>query len=538
MRLNFQILKRTGGLACLLLLSNMAYSQSSQFGRYVGTLKHDSIQKEQLAKIDFVTSRSDNNEIELKAVLTLQFGDFKSGEYVSFHFDKVLFNLLSGTLIFDQAEEDVTVTTTRFSNGEFVGKLRSSAFGEVGELKLKMNTAASPVLPLIEPVNGEYAGVCEDNKVGKLQLHTMRSTEDTSRVGNPFGTYEIKGQFGYVDDFICSGVGAGNRACQRLAIENASYNFYSGELVIIGDLQTWTCKVDESGMNCDNGCRFNRVSNERNSRTYMPPQALPAFSSNNSEAPALEGEVVGIAGNYKGFVHHEYQDRYQPIQLNLVTYQALENGTSNLRLSATANLYFGNFGSNEFLSYRFEPRDYPNPLTRPQFTLSRLEDDVDAFLKITSIQNGVVKGEWHSLLFGRVGTFEARKDEAGAVQLSSTAKKLEPMSAFYDESVFEMNLKVFHGSTPPNTENPFFPLNIGGWFRMKAGGAREGIRGGSYDFYTGKIGFERNDDRWTIGQRPDNSRFYMRTISNVFGSVMQDFINPRLFTLSTSPTNQ
>jgi hypothetical protein len=538
MSLKLKNLRSLAAIAVMIFVSTMSYAQSSQFGRYVGTLKHNSIQKEQLVKIDFVTSRSDANEIELKAVLTLQFGDFKSGEYISYHFDKVLFNLLAGTLVFDQAEEDVTVTTTRFSNGEFVGQLRSSAFGEVGELKLKLNTAAAPTLPLIEPVNGEYAGICEDNKIGKLQLHTMRSTEDTSRVGNPFGTYEIKGQFGYVDDFICSGIGPGSRACQRLAVENASYNFYSGELVVIGDLQTWTCRVDEKGMSCDNGCRFNRISSERSSREFLPPQAQAAFIANNGEAPALQGAVAGIAGTYKGFVHHEYQDRYQPIQVSLVTYQAQENGESNLRLSATANLYFGDLGTSEFLSYRFEPRDYPNPLTRPQFTLSRLEDDVDAFLKITSIENGIIKGEWHSLLFGRVGTFEARKEAAGLVQIASGSKRFQPMSAFYDENVFEMNLKVFHGSTPPNTENPFFPLNIGGWFRMKAGGAREGIKGGSYDFYTGKIGFERNDDRWTIGHRPDNSRFYMRTISNVYGSVMQDFINPRVFTLTTSPTNQ
>ncbi len=510
-------------------VAGTTYAQNSQFGRYVGTLTHDALNQQQLAKIDFIVSRNDGSDIELKAVLTLQFGDFKSGEYISYHFDKVLFNLLNGSLVFDQSDSDITLTTSRFAQGELVGELRSASAGRVGILRLRLGVAAQPDLPLIEPLNGEYAGLC-DGENGRLQLHTMRSIQDSSRVGNPFGSYDVIGQYGYVNDSLCSGFDS-TRACERFAIEQASYNFFSSELTLIGDLQNWSCKVDSRGMSCNNGCRFDRISDETHSRTFLPPQAQSIFVQQNSDQPAIDGTPNSIAGTYNGFVHNEYLNRYQPIQISLVTYQNQENGESNLRLSAIANLYFGNPGSSEVISYRFAPRDYPNPITRPQFVLSRLEDDVDAFLKITSMRDGVIKGEWHSLIFGRVGLFEARKENLTQLMLPAQEMVLSSISSFYNEIDWEMDLKVFQNRTPPNTENPFFPLDFGGWIRHKAGGAREPIRGGSYDFYTGKIGIERGDNRWIVGKRPDNNHLDLLTISNVFASLMPEFSHPRVFNI-------
>jgi hypothetical protein len=534
--------KNTWLFLIALFLSNVSLAQTSQFGRYIGTLTHDSIQKQQLAKIDFVTSRSNDNELELKAILTLHFGGFASGEYVSFHFNRVIFNLLTSSLVFDSPEEDVTLTTTSFSNGELVAQFRSAIHGEVGELNLRLNQAATPTLPLIEPVNGEYSGMCEDGNMGTMQIHTMRSTEDSSRVGNPFGTYELRGQFGKFGNSLCDDL-VPLRACQELSLNQSAYNFYSGELTFIWDVQTWDCKVNGDSIDCgdNSGCTFNRTSNETASRILTPPQTTPVFTDANTQDPVVENAVTGIAGTYSGYMHHEYLDRFQPIRISLVTYQEIENGVSNLRISATANLFFGDQNSREFLSYRFEPRNYPNILNSPQFTLSSFDSDVDAFLKITSIRDGIVRGEWNSLHFGRVGTFEARVDAAGTVALPQGGQLLSPLTAYYDNiDNFDMNIQIFHGRTPPNTENPFFPLDIGGWFRYRydGGGPRHPISGGSYDFYTGKIGFERGNNRWSIGKRRSNQQINLRTISNVYGSILQDYTTPRPFVLSTDgPTN-
>jgi len=499
-------------------------ADSTAFGRYVGTLTHDRLGSEQLVKLDFVVGQNDGNKIDLKAVLTLHFGDFTSGEYVSYHFDRVQYDLLLGKLIFDQPEEDVTITSSKFSQGELIADFRSSALGKVGVLKLRQSQPAQPSLPIVEPLNGEYEGVCKSERV-RLQLHTLRSVEDSSRVGNPFGAFDIKGQYGVVNDSLCMGMDP-KRACQRFAIKNGSYQFFSGELTLVGDFESLNCKVTSAGLECANGCTLKRVSPENKSRVFSPPQAAPAFSSENGTA-GVAG--TSLAGEYRGFLHHEYLNRYQPAQITVVTYQESKGAEKVLRISVGASLSFGATFANETLTYRFEPRDFPSPLVQPRFILSRLGDDVDAFLKVTAIGNGVIRGEWHSLIFGRVGTFEVRKSELSAVTIPANALTFTPLSGNYDEQSYQMQLKVFQNRTPPNTENPFFPLDIGGWMRLKSGGARENILGGSYDFYTGKVGLRWKDDRWIIGRRNGEQHLDLLTITNVFGSLMPYFSPAKKF---------
>ena len=493
----------------------------SVFGRYVGTLKYEKRNVEQLAKIDFIVSRSSENQLEMKAVITLHLGDFKSGEYISYHFDNVIFDLLGGTLTFDQAKEGVTIKSSRFVDGELVAELHSNAIGKVGVLNMKLNGVAKPKLPLVEPVAGEYKTKC-NGKTSLLQLHTMRSIEDSSRVGNPFGSYDIRGQLGHYGMDSC----LPGRVCMWSAVMGGAYNFFLAKLDIVGNLGAWSCTTDELGFSCNNGCRFERVSSERKSRVFAPPQAQIAF-------PSTPGGTMGaVEGTYQGFLHHEFLDRFQPTELSIVTYQSVENGERKLRLSASARIFFDTGTPlEEAIAYRFLPRDFPNPLVFSPFTLDRLQDDVDAFLKVTMMNDGVIRGEWYSLLFGRVGTFEVRRADAGKVTLPSNPKMLASISKGYDESWWKLNLQSFQARTPPNSENPYFPLDIAGTIALKSDVLQrnERITGGSYDFYTGKIGLKWSTDGWVIGNRLDDKHMSLITISNIFGSVMQDYSKPKIF---------
>lgn len=515
---------RTAALGAAVAFSSVsALAQSAQFGRYVGTLKHNRLGKEQLAKLDFVVSRNQGNEIDLKAVLTLHFGDFRSGEYISYHFDKVNYNLITGALSFDSAEEDATIVTSRFANGELVANLRSASGGQVGELSLKLNGTATPTLGLIEPLNGEYVGVCEEeNRV--LQIHTLRSTGDSSRVGSPFAANEIRGQFGIVNDSMCGDTHRA-RACNRDNFYQGAYNFYKGDLELIGQLTNLDCKVDGNTLRCGDSCTLTRRSNEIQSRVFAPPQATAAFIRDESVSNATT-EPTPIAGLYRGYVHNEFLDTYQPIEIDVATYQSTEGAESNLKVSAVATLFFGSIDDHESISYRFEPRDYPNPILRPQFVLSRLEDDVDAFLKVTSLGNGSIKGEWFSLLFGKVGAFEASKD--GSIKIAPNAKTLNPIGANYKFDDFKLSLKIFQGTAPPNTENPFYPLQIGGnmWF---TGTAKQAISGGSYDFYTGRLSVLYGEDRLFSSKRNETGDLSALMTSNGFGTIMPIFNAPRVF---------
>ncbi len=473
------------------------------FRRYVGILHHDDLKRDQLAKIDFILSRETGNKLELMAVLTLHFGDFKSKEYVAYHFDNVQYNLITQTLVFDQPEADVSVKITSFGSGKLEGELRSNFSGNVGKLVLSQDTSAAPQYPLIEPISGEYEGKCLSYP-SRLQLLTYRSTDDTARIGNPFATYRVRGELGQNQGEKFCGLFGPKGYCIAAYFEQGSYNFFKKHLVLNGPKQNLVCTVDQGTLTCGQDCQFRRVSDEMTGPlTLSPPVSQSLLSNPPPNNPAIKVPVESIQGEYSGYVHHEYLNTYQAAKINIMTYQG--NGSSpeapKLQLSAIASLFFGGFQSAEAISYRFATRPYPNPLTETQFVFRRSENDVDAILQVTEFGDGVVKGVWNSILFGRVGSFELRKD--GQATLPPQAKKMGPISGMFEGNQWDLNLVIGLGKTPPNTENPFFPLSFAGWALFREAGTPATITSGSYDFYTGKLGFENGEKSVFIGTREE-----------------------------------
>jgi len=486
-------------------------------GRFVGVLRHESLQRDQLAKLDFVASREDGNVLRLMAVLTLQFGDFASGEYVAYHFDDVRFNLLTQNFVFDQSDQGITLVAKQYSGTEFVGEFRSSFSGDIGKVMLRKEAPAEPKLPLIEPIWGEYRGKCVSNVGGKkvdttLQLYSYRSTEGAVQVGNPFRAYKIKGFLGeqHGGEGCLSG---STRDCVWGNIRSGSYNFYKKRLVLFNNYRNLSCTTEQNGLQCG-GCDFlKRVSSETNGsrRVFFPPTSSSILGEVAAgDRPALEGDMQAIQGEYHGYLHHEYLDRYQLGSLNILTYQASPSTGQpvTLRMSAVAALHFANEEGTESLSYKFDERSYPSPLLTPQFVFSQPKGDVDAVLQVTSLGNGTVKGVWYSQLFGRVGTFVFVKQELP--KLPSGVKLMEPLSAHYQSTDWELDLLVGMGTSAPNTENPFGPLTFGGWILMPSVTPKIHITGGSYDFYTGRIGLEVGENIVQLGQRDSRSRLFLK----------------------------
>ncbi len=484
------------------------------FGRYVGVLRHDNIKRDQLAKLDFIVSREEGNNILLKAVLTLHFGDFKNSDYVAYHFDNVRFNLLTQIFIFDQADQPVTLIGKQTAPNEFTGEFRSAYGGEMGQVYLRSDKPADPKAPLMETIWGEYRGKCE-SKVGGartdtiVQVYTYRSTEGASQVGNPFRAYKIKG---FIGEYSAQGCLSGGRECVWGNIKSGSYNFFENQLLLFNNYKNLTCSMEEDGLNCVGCEKLLRASDEtKGPRTFIPPTSSSVFgSAEPTESAALTSDATSIQGKYRGYLHHEFLDRYQTGNLSILTYQAPgETGTpTSLRMSAIGKLNFGNEKSGEAISYRFQERTYPNPLISPQFVFSQAEADVDAILQITSLGKGVVKGIWFSRLFGRVGRFEFRKD--GSLKLPADAKMIEPLSAHYESSEWEMELLVGLGVAPPNTENPFSPLMLQGWTILPSITPKVHITGGSYDFYTGRIGIEVGENTVHLGQRLSRKKLLLK----------------------------
>ncbi|MEZ4742305.1 MAG: hypothetical protein R3B45_07650 [Bdellovibrionota bacterium] len=511
------------GVAMIIATSSSAMAQSSLFGQYVGTMKHSRVNKDQYAKLDFIVSREQGNTLHLMAVLSLYFGDFDSREYVSYHFDQVRYNLVTGELVFDQPDQDVTLITTNFSAGDFEATVRSTVAGDVGELQLVKDGTASPSREIIGPLWGEYKATC-DNEVKTLQLQTFRSMADTVRIGNPFGSYEIRGQVAAYSQSLCPNAQA--RPCVKNNIYAGSYNFYQDQLTLLGQQQRMSCTVvNEDTITCG-ACTFGRISDETTSLSQTNPRR-PSNALVSGGGGGLSGPVSGLSGTYLGYLHHEFLDQYQAGAINIIAYQDPEG--SGLRMSATANLYFGDLSSTESLSYRFEERPYE--ILSRQFVFERASADVDAILQVTHIGDGVVRGIWYSILFGRVGTFEFNR--APLSPLPGNLKPFKDVAGEYESDELELNVAVRMAQTPVNTENPFFPLTFGGYLYYKAGFSRRiDITGGSYDFYTGRLGFTVGDGvRVATGlNMSDEKEIKLKFNSNGFGRLLQshDLVNYNL----------
>lgn len=505
----------------LLILSATGFGATG-FGRFVGVLEHTRLHKVQLAKLDFISSRENGNQLELMAVLTLHFGDFKSQEYVAFHFDKVRYNVLTKTLVFDQVDQDATFTVDSFDGDKLTGRFRSVLGGDVGTLKLeKEGAVVKPAMPLIEQVWGEYKGRCgkEDTT---LQILTARSTDDVAKSVNPFGTYRVRALRG-IREKRCAL--SGEDDCVNGIYDSGEFNFYKNSLVLYGRPKPLQCKQEEGGLNCD-GCTLIRTSGETTGPRKLDPIAHEEknFGAVAAE-PVLSGNAESVQGEYFGYVYHEYLDRYQPASVNLVTFQEPgENGTT-LKMSAIATLYFGKPSGTESISYRFDIRNYPNPLGAMQFVFARLEADVDAVLQVTTLGKGEMRGTWFSPLFGRVGKFLLKKD--GFPALSEGAKLMDPITGNFESTDWDLDLFVRpdeSGKTPQNTENPFFPRTFDGGIIMKNGATpRIRITGGSYDFYTGRIAIEMDKQRLVIGQRDSQKRLGFKWTSTNYLTPLKPF---------------
>lgn len=489
------------------------------FGRYLGTLKNDALNREQLAKLDFVTYRSDSSQLELRATLTLHFGAFNSSEYASYHFDKVRYNVLTSALVFDQADQDVTFVVKSFDGSTIKGELRSALSGTIGTIQVVNNGTAQLTRPAVEALQGQYRGECE-GKESVLQVHTYRSGRDTNRTGNPF-PYDIFAQRSIVDPLFCSrNDDTGEpEACVENTYSMGSYQFFTGQLDLFGLPNSVSCLVEGNSIVCGE-CRYQREKGFTlsSSRTYALPTSKPIWQIESSNS----GSLVSLKDEYKGYLHHEYSNTYQPMSLNVVSFQDPDAAGGSLRLSAVARLFFGEINSSESIAYRFSERSFPIGMPVTSLVFFRPEADVDATLQITKVTQTEIQGVWNSLIFGRVGTFVARK--GADFVLPQSVSRMNKLSNQFSSGKFDLSLLVRLGDAPFNSENPFAPLQFGGFVKLREGGANEQILEGTFDFFTGKIGLKYGNEtgRVMVGWR-DTNGLRLAKPSNGWNTRMQPF---------------
>lgn len=503
----------------LLIAGQTRAAETPAFGTFVGTVSHTALTRDQLITIELLTVREEGGNLRLRALLTLQFGGFDSAEYITYHYQDVVFNLLSGALAFHQTDQEVFITGAIVRGNELTGELHSAA-GLIGPIRLSTDAPIRPTQPLLEPLGGEYKGHCGKTPAS-LQLFTYSSTQDTHRIGNLFGSYEVKGQLAKVDPGFC-----GKGLCVYTKIQSASYDFLSGNLVLNGYPYSQRCRVVGSEIQCDE-CRLRRASSEM-IRPSLAPEKYPSQPIDQVKTGLKRNPRASISGQYIGLVCHERLGVLQPVRIDLSTFR--KNGNSSLFVSVAAKLYFGNLES-ETISYRYDPIEYPNPLNKPRFILARPEADLDAIIHVTDIREGVIEGHWYSSIFGRVGTFVATQNRD--LPVVPSAKLFPTVSGVFNEANnkdgVRVDLVVAPGNAPLGTDNPFYPLNLSGNVWWQSGIIKkEEIQGGSFDFYTGRIAFVYGKENLITGTLIPGQPPRFRRLGGGFGTLMQPF-EPAIF---------
>lgn len=495
--------------------------------RYVGSFFNSYTKTEQLVKLDLIPVQNEG-KLDYIAFLTFFFGDFSSKEYITYHFDGATFDLETSTFAFDQPDQAITFVAQKRNDDFLEGSIISSIEGEIGTLSLKKTWTSSvdvhsPITPFIF---NEYKGICR-NKEATLQIQTMRSADDTIRVGNPFGAYSIKAQYG--EDMTSNGCFGVDAPCVKYLYDYGSYNFFRGELNLFGRMNNLTCHVKKSGLDC-NGCIFIPTKGFRSKKSVRRfPYAKAFWEKDDFKMSLTDSKIISsVAGRYNGLLHHEYLDTYQDISLQMTTIPKDKDGKHMFVVSSIASLYFGPLHSTESLHYKFKPSKY-QPF-RNIFVLENIENDTDALLVLEEINGQMIRGSWYSILFGRVGSFLVQKNTS--VSFPENLKKIGSIFGKYIGPKWILDLKLSRESTPINTQNPFFPLNFRGYTFLNGIPDFNNVVGGTYDFYTGKIGLHIEDGSFFFGERKDDTTLHLKrptpgVLRPLLSNSLQKFIKER-----------
>lgn len=130
-------------------------------------------------------------------------------------------------------------------------------------------------------------------------------------------------------------------------------------------------------------------------------------------AKAADDSVQGL---YRAVLQHEGSPFYQVANITLRTVQ----GAGQLKISANVRVFFGDFNSNEFLTYEFD--EVPYNFITGQMSIKSEKNDV-SLLGIFKPTQGTIEGEWYSTIIGKVGKFKAMKNTAPTTPTDGVAVK-------------------------------------------------------------------------------------------------------------------
>ncbi len=491
--------KDTGITPTHLVQQEIAYPDS---GRYIGFVKLSATQTKLPMLLDVMLTSVVGAELRYQGVSRINMTGLSSHEYVSSYFPKIEFAGPGASWNFGKGNQ-FQISDVSFASGKVSGNLSDAKSEFTGEFELvrqvKMNEAALPtdkIFPKFDlqgGLTGNYKGVCDDQPVS-MQVESFKGWHTRDRENHPMTGYRIIGRFGKVDKVLCSS----SAPCTKENYLSAKYNFYTGKLDLKAPRITKNCQVDNGVVECGE-CQMSRASQSPNQMLYTSapyatfPRQFTLPQMKDAQNPRYLGTNVPslVMGQYYGYLHHEANDSYQLLALNV---KAKESSypKNPVRLETVATLYLGEGDSSEFIAHKFGTATFPS-----SENYLVLNGPGEGFFAITEWRKETVAGVWFSKTRGRIGTVELQRDLVPV--LAEKFKTLEPISGAFegDNWIYELSA----AADISETETDFFPMRVYGWAKEKRPGSRRRmIEGGAFDYFTGALAFEMDDRRIVVGR--------------------------------------
>lgn len=195
-------------------------------GDYSGVLTREAQGAYQFSQLTLNTSLIPPQGLKVTAVWRIIFGDWKSSEYLTYTFDDVAFNPLTGQLVLKSDKSDASFVGT-LSQGKLQGEWFSNYTGKLGVATFQKSTSApsTPEGLLFEALRGTYQGSLKNtnpqsNLPEKLQVSFVTS-QDLSQPSGVKITGTLRFYLGSFDstEYI------------EVPLDNIQYNFYTRSLV-------------------------------------------------------------------------------------------------------------------------------------------------------------------------------------------------------------------------------------------------------------------------------------------------------------------
>jgi hypothetical protein len=475
-------------------------------GRYLGFVKVSSGAAKLPLVLDFILVQSSKKTTTYEAVSRINLGNHNSHEYVSSYFPNVKFDGTKNKLTFKTGNR-YQIESVKVIEGSIKGVIVDTQFDFKGDFvvnrQININYSKLllkdiyPKLKVQTVLAGSYKGTCENESVN-MQIESFRGWQSRNSDSGSLNGYRTVGRVGKTDSLLC----AGSHSCTKENYLSATYNIYSGDLQLKAPRITKTCKASTTALSCEK-CSLNKFDDPNISGIYATkPYATFARKFKLDQTKSKKNRrYLGItvpslvSGQYYGYVHHESNDTYQLIALNV---KAKDSGSpkSPVRLQTVATLYFGEGDSAEFIAYKFDTKEFPKNNHYLVFN-----GPGESYFAVSKWKKETVEGVWISKTRGRIGTVELQRDLVPI--LPKKYSNIKPISGSFEGKNWIYEISA--AADISESETDVFPLRIYGWAKEKIPGSRRRmIEGGSFDYFTGSLAFGMDDGRTVVGKVSDS----------------------------------